>query len=52
VHDVVLVEIVDTFEDGANNSDSVLLGEFALLQNALEEFTAGSQLEREIVFCP
>ena len=52
VHDVVLVEIMNTFEDGANNGDGVLLGEFALLQNALKEFAAGRQLEREIVFRP
>ena len=31
VHNIVLVKIVDAFEDRADNGDGILLGEFPLL---------------------
>ena len=40
VHDVVLVAVVDAREDLFHEYGSISLGEFATLQDLIEEFTA------------
>jgi hypothetical protein len=50
VDDVILVEIIDRFKDLPDGLGSVLLGEFALLTNAVEQLSTSRQLGYNVVF--
>jgi hypothetical protein len=49
VNDVVLVKIVDSFHDLPDGLRRILLGEFALLGDAVEELSSRRQLGDNVV---
>lgn len=49
MHDVVLVQILDSGENRVDDQDRVVLGEFPLLGDALKKFTTKSEFEGQIV---
>jgi hypothetical protein len=52
VYDIVAVEIVDSSKDLLDCLRGVLLGELALLANAVEQLAAGGQLGDDVVLVP
>lgn len=48
VDDIVLVKVVDGVEDLLYGLGGILLGEFALVADSIEEFAAGSKLRDDI----
>ena len=50
VNDVVVVQVIDSFQYLSNGLGSVLLGELALLADAVEQLTARGQLGYDVVF--
>lgn len=43
-----IVKVMDSFEDLLNSPNGILLGELALLADAVEKFAAGGQLRNNI----
>ena len=49
MHDVVLVEIIHSLKDGADDCNRVFFGEFTPREDALEKFPSCGQFEGEII---
>jgi hypothetical protein len=49
VDDIVLVQVVDSLQDLLDGLGAVLLGEFALLANAVEQLSTRSELRDDVI---
>lgn len=47
--DIVLVQVVDSLQDLLDGLGAVLLGEFALLANAVEQLSTRSELRDDVI---
>jgi len=51
VGESVLVEVVNGIDDGADDSNRVVLGRLAFCEDAIKEISAGGKLKAEVALC-
>jgi len=51
VDDAVVVEVVDSIENRADDNNSVVLGKLALCKDAVKELSTSGKFKGEIVLC-
>ena len=49
--DAVVVEVVDSIENRADDNNSVVLGKLALCKDAVKELSTSGKFKGEIVLC-